>query len=408
MSRPDVLVLGGGPGGATLAALAAKAGASVVLVERDRFPREKVCGEFVSAEGCAVLGRLGLLPELERRGAAWMDSCRLSDRRGRLLDRPLPDLPGLGRQALGVSRSVLDATLLALAASAGADVRERCEGAAPLLDGGWVAGARVRSAGSRSDGEALRASVVVAADGRRSTMQRALRPWIGDPLMTRPRSWFGLEAHFEGNAGRLGRRIELHLFNGGYVGLGSVETGRVNLCLLTRVRALRRCGGSPDRLLEERVKANPAARASLEGLARAGDWKSVGPLRFGVRDASLSGAFLVGDAAGTVDPFCGEGISHALRGAEIALPFVLEAVARGRVTPDLAEGYRRTWLAEFAAVTRRARWLGTLLGSAPLAGGARALLAGPCRGLLPRLVLATRTGSPGRPRAVFARRGAGG
>lgn len=346
----------------------------------------------MAAEGCAVLRRLGLLGELERMGAVPMEACRLTDRRGRPLDIPLPDLPGAGRTGLGVSRGALDACLLALAAASGAEVRQKVEARAPLLEGGRVVGVRAAEVGSKGDGSAHHARLVVAADGRRSVLQRALAPSAGDPLRSGPRSWFGLAAHFEGEPWPPGRPIELHLFEGGYAGLAGIEGGRANLCLLVRVRALRQCGGSPDRLVAERLEANPAARASLRGGSRAERWRSVGPLRFGVRKPVLAGALLVGDAAGTVDPFCGEGISNALRGAEIALPFALEALARGRLTADLARAYTRAWLAQMGPITRRARWLGVLLKSGALSAAARACLAGPGRALLPRLALLSRTG----------------
>lgn len=393
MSQADLLVVGGGPAGASLAALAAAAGARVVVVERARFPRDKVCGEFVSAEGRAVLARLGLLGELESAGAQWMAACRLTDTRGRELVVGLPDLPRTGPLALGVTRALLDSTLLALALRKGAELRQPQEATAPLFTGGRVAGMRVRAVGSRGDGEEIRAGIVVAADGRRSVLGRALHPRLGDPRRSDPGSWFGLKVHLDADPARLARRIELHLFDGGYAGLAPVEGRRVNLCLMTRVRALRACGGSPARVLTERVLSNPAARERIDGSRPVGRWHSVGPLRFGVRRPSASGALFVGDAAGTTDPFCGEGISNALVAAELALPFALEAASSGGLDPDLALGYERAWLRAFAPVTARARRLGLMLGDPGLAGPILALLAGPARWLAPRLAAATRTGT---------------
>jgi flavin-dependent dehydrogenase len=74
VTRPELVVVGGGPAGAAIAAMAAAAGVRTLVIERDRFPRDKVCGEFVSAEGCAVLARLGLLPTLSAKGAMPMDA----------------------------------------------------------------------------------------------------------------------------------------------------------------------------------------------------------------------------------------------------------------------------------------------------------------------------------------------
>lgn len=372
--RPDVLVLGGGPAGAATAALCASAGARTLLLERERFPRDKVCGEFLSPEGVGALRRLGILAALCGGRPPAMDEAILSDRDGRRSSSPLPEIPGAGRAGLGLSRSRMDAAILEEAARRGVEVRERCEAVEPILDRGRVSGARLRS------GESLLAGVVVAADGRRSIVQRALAPGAGDPRRTTPRSWYGFKAHF--SRGRAASAaIELHLFDGGYAGIGAVEDDRDNLCFLATVGTLRACAGSPERILVERILRNPAARARLSGSRRCSPWKSVGPLRFGARRPVLSGAFLVGDAAGTIDPFTGEGMSHALTGAEALVPFLL----RGD-----AEGWEREWRRRFGAPTRRNRAIG-LLFERPRLGGA-ALRAIGSGALLRRLVAASRTG----------------
>jgi flavin-dependent dehydrogenase len=386
-------VAGGGPAGSTLAALAADAGARVVLVERERFPRDKLCGEFVSVEGRGVLERLGVMETLLEAGATSMSSIRLSSLRGRVVSAPLPDVPGIGRDALGISRRVLDAVLLERARRAGVEVRERFEAVAPVMDGEFVRGLRVRRVGASHGSEMLRATVTVAADGRRSMLVRALHPELGDPARSEPGSWFGLKTHLAVDAGRLENRIELHLFDGGYVGLGCIEGGRVNLCLMVTVRALRANGGSPDRLLRDHVTRNPAVAAVLAGGDRATDWKSIGPLRFGPRHPTAGGALFVGDAAGTIDPYSGEGIAHALRSAEAAAEYVLRAVHDGGLSPALAAAYRSAWFRAFGPSTRRVRVLGRLLESwwmGELTGAVLTTFGGR---LLPSLIAATRTGT---------------
>jgi flavin-dependent dehydrogenase len=388
----DLLVLGGGPAGAAIAALAAERGARVLVVDRDRFPRDKVCGEFLSVEGQGVLERLGVMRTLLAAGAVGIARSTITSRAGRAVDAPLPDLPGIGREALGVSRRLLDATLVDRARALGAVVRERCEAVVPLLEDGRVAGARLRGVGRRDEGEDVVAALVIGADGRRSALARALHPSLGDPPRCGPRSWFGLEVHLEGGFSVPRDRVELHLFDGGYAGIGPVEGGRVDLCFIVRVAALRACGGSPERVVRERILANPAARRSLAGTTPCSSWKSVGPLRFGPRRPTAAGALFVGDAAGTIDPFCGEGISNALKGAEVALPFALYAAARGGLGKDAARGYERAWRAAFVPVTRRARAIGFLFGHAVVGDLVLALLRGPARPLIPALVATTRTG----------------
>ena len=389
----DVVVVGGGPAGSTTALLAAAAGARVALLERATFPRDKVCGEFVSAEGCRVLERLGLLGELTSQGAQRIEGCRLSDLGGRRVDSRLPLVERAGREALGVSRALLDATLLDRARRRGATVLERHEATGPVSVDGRVVGVRARPVGRPEATTELRAALVVAADGRRSVLGRHLHPTLGDPRRSRPRSWFGLKTHLRADPRELAGRVELHLFDGGYAGLGPVEDGRMNLCLVVRVGVLRAAGGSPPRLVRERVLANPALREIVGDAPIGGPWHSVGPLRWGVRRPTAAGVLFVGDAAGTIDPFCGEGIANALRGAEIALPWALRAIERGRLTTDLARGYRRAWLRAFGPVTRRVRPIGYVLERPALARPMFGLLGGLGAGLLPRIVAATRTGA---------------
>jgi flavin-dependent dehydrogenase len=387
--RPwDVVVLGGGPAGAATAALCAAAGAKTLVLERDAFPRDKVCGEFLSGEGVDVLRRLGALDALAGLALPAMDGCLLSDDRGREVASSLPDLPGSGRRALGISRERMDLALLDLARRRGAVVRERCEAAAPVLHDGRVTGVRLRA-----HDEIVRARIVVAADGRRSIVQRALAPAIGDPLLTTEASWYGFKVHLRGDATRLCGRVELHLFDGGYAGLGAIEGGRINLCFLATVATLRACRGEPARIVAERILANPAARSRLEGSVEAGSWKTIGPLRFGARRAALSGALLVGDAAGTIDPFAGEGMSHALLGAELAAPFALTAARDGALSPRAARRWQSAWTAAFARTTRRARAVGWLFERPRIGRLALAAVAAGPDALLSRLVAATRTGA---------------
>lgn len=387
MNRFDLLVVGAGPAGSALAALAASAGARTLLVERARFPREKVCGEFVAAGGCAVLERLGVMRGLLGAGATRMDRCRITEPHGAAVAPRLSRSdPGADR-ALGVSRSLLDLALLEHAAACGAQVRQGWEAAAPVIEDGRVVGLRARH---RSD--APRARLVVAADGRRSMLARRLHPRPGDPRQTGPDSWFGLKSHFSVGPRSSRRAVELHLFEGGYAGIAPVEAGRLNLCLMATVRTLRHCGGSPDRLLDRRARRNPALDRTLAGASRASGWSSVGPLRFATRCPTAAGTLFVGDAAGTIDPFCGAGISHALRAAEIALPFALEAIDRGGLDRAAAQHYARAWYAAFAPLTHRARWLGRLFERPRLARPVLLLLGGAARGALPRLVAATRAG----------------
>jgi len=261
------------------------------------------------------------------------------------------------------------------------------------VENGRVTGVLSRPVGTDERDETIAAALVVAADGRRSMVQRALHPGIGDPLTTTSRSWLGIKAHFPDRTRGLSRRIELYVFDGGYAGLGPVEGGRLNLALIARVDALRACGNSLPRLFAERMLGNPLLAERLGNDPPCSPWKSIGPLRFNVRKATSHGVMFLGDAAGTIDPFSGEGMSNALRGAELALPFVLDALAKGGLTDAGARAWASAWRRAFVPVTRRARLFGRIFQHPRPASLAMSLLHLPHGArMLPSLVAATRTG----------------
>lgn len=386
--NPDLMIIGAGPAGGALALLAARRGLDVVLVEAAEFPRHKVCGEFISAEGAAVLRRLGIggntLPCIDR----W----RLTSLTGRSLAGRLPDFPGIGSAALGWSRAEMDRALLEGARRAGARILQPYRYLDTEFEDGRFAACRIHPVGQPEQIATLRPLVLVAADGRRSRLAALLQPsHVADPRRPDGESWWGLKSHRTGSGpGR--DRIDLHLFPGGYLGVGPIENERTNLCMLVRRDTLREAGGGPEDVYRKAALKNPIVRTELAGLEADGRWQAVGPLRFGPRLAAAAGVWFVGDAAGTVDPFSGEGISHALLGAEALLPRVEEAAARGGVDCELSEDWQRCWSKHFRTAGRSTRRLGRLLGHPRLAGWTIAALQNQ-PALVARLARQTRTAS---------------
>jgi flavin-dependent dehydrogenase len=167
----------------------------------------------------------------------------------------------------------------------------------------------------------------------------------------------------------------------------------LDLALIARVAALNACGNAPQRLFEERMLKNPLLADRLGGESPCSPWKTLGPLRFNVRTPASHGAIFVGDAAGTIDPFSGEGMSNALGGAELALQFVIDAVASGGLSAAGERAWIARWRGAFAPVSRRARFLGRIFEHPRPAALAMTLLRLPHGArVLPGLVAATRTG----------------
>jgi flavin-dependent dehydrogenase len=260
----EVEVIGGGPAGSAAALAALAEGSAVRLYEKARFPRHKVCGEFLSPEIEPLLDALGLLSQFRAAGPVRITRAVLH-LRGREKHFRLPE------PAFSLSRAALDGLLLGEALRRGAQLsHER----------------RKPAAGA---GAAL-----VVAHGRAAPRRPGSR-------------LFGFKAHFAAPDPRaFEEAVELYFFAGGYAGLSPVEHGTVNVCGLAPEESLRGAGFRPEGLL-------PAALlARLAALERRFDWLLTGPLVFRNEFQSRADAYLAGDALGFVDPFTGSGILAAL------------------------------------------------------------------------------------------------
>lgn len=344
-SRPfDVAIAGAGLAGASLALRLAGAGARVALLDPGVFPRDKLCGEFLSPESWGVLERLGLDGAVVRTGYHPIRTVRLSTPRGRILEADVvgPD----GRPGIGLSRSVLDDLLVRRARAAGAEVLEGTRVGGPVVRDGRVVGLTAR--GGHGGPFEVRATVVVAADGRHSGLVRR----TGTTRVCsrfRPRH-FGLKRHLwvaDTTASEPLGTVGLHLVPGGYGGTCRVEGSQTNFCALLPESALHRHRGDLDRLAAVWLGRNPVLARLWEASTPAGDWKTVSGVRVEVSTPRLAGIVYAGDCRGTVDPLGGQGMTMALLGAELLVPFVKEALAGGGAEPLLQRRYEAAWHGRF-------------------------------------------------------------
>ena len=321
----EVIVVGGGPAGAATATWLARAGHDVLLLDKTRFPREKACGEYLSPGVVAALDRLGALPAVRAGQAGWLSGMRVCGQHERVLlaydpaSAGQPDGP-----ALGIMRPLLDKAVLDRARACGVRVREGVYGRGALVEDGRVVGARLRGPAGE---EHARARFVVAADGSRSAVARSLG-------LERPVAWprrLGLVARYAG-VSRLERVGEMHVGRGGYCGLAPVGAGMVTAGLVVPLGAVP--PGEPvTRFYERQLAGMPGVAEALAGARRVTPVRGVGPLARRARRVAGPGYLLVGDAAGFLDPFTGEGVHRALRGAELAAAAIDEALRRGQARP---------------------------------------------------------------------------
>lgn len=315
MSRParyQVLVVGAGPAGSAVAATLAGHGREVLLVEAREHPRPKACAEYASPRIADELSRLGIGPAWRStaRPVNGMEVVRGPDR-VRVAYR---DRAGRVRPAWGVDRLSFDALLAASAAAAGADLRERSRVEQLVVEDGRVVGAILGTADGPLE---VRADWVIGADGARSTVARLL----GVARQPRIRR-VGLITHVDGDGG-LTDHGEMHVGSGYYVGLAPIPGGGMNVGM-----ALPMDGREPaERRYARAMEGLPAVQDRLAGLRRTTPLRGVAPIGHRVTRAAGPGWLLVGDAAGFLDPFTGEGIYRALRSGRAAAEAILDGSA---------------------------------------------------------------------------------
>jgi flavin-dependent dehydrogenase len=321
----DVIVVGGGPAGASAAIHLASVGARVLLLERKKFPREKLCGEFISPECLAHFARLGVAEAMASAGGTDLRETIFYGAGGRSVAVPSEWFNGASRGgaacALGLSRAEMDARLLARAREAGATVLEEAHAAGVVWEDGRVGGVRVRAQGGEE--RVYRARVTVDATGRTRALARRVerggRVREGDAVANeKRRRLVAFKAHLEG--ARVGEgACEIYFYRGGYGGLSGVEGGLSNLCFIVAARDVRALGSDAGRVMREVVMTNRRAAETLKDARVSSAWLAVALEGFGrFRVAPAPGLLAAGDAASFIDPFTGSGMLMALESGELA------------------------------------------------------------------------------------------
>ncbi len=358
MSRAfDAVIIGGGPAGSTAAALLARAGWAVAVVEKAPFPRPKVCGEFISATNQPLLEELGMAEAfLDRAGPAikrvglFAGSARLS--------APMPATPRL-RMAWGraLGRESLDTLLLSRARQCGAQVWQPWSADRLVKDvDGFACHIVAKITGESED---LRAPVIIAAHG---SWEPGRLPSQLSRSKARASDLFGFKARFT-NASLPEDLMPLLVFPGGYGGMVQSDSGRLSLscCVrrdrLERIRMDHDSVSAADAVLGHLRKTLLGVREVLAETRHDGPALCIGPIQPGIRHSPEDGIFLIGNAAGEAHPIVAEGISMAMQSAWVLCRRLIahrEQILTGRGLRQARREYEAEWRRAFGPRVRAA------------------------------------------------------
>jgi flavin-dependent dehydrogenase len=344
----DAVVIGAGPAGSTAALMLARAGWSVAVVEKAKFPRRKVCGEFISATSLPLLQEIGVAepfleragPEVRRVGLFAQDT---------LLNSAMPPTSGSGgRWGRALGREQLDLILLEAAARAGARLW-RPWSATDLRPGqdGFVC-----TIATKSGSVELVGRIVIAAPG---SWER--NAWIiPEPGGHKPSDLLAFKAHFA-DADLPADLMPLLVFPGGYGGMVHSDGGRVTLSCCIRRDMLQACrrryptAHAGNAVLQHIRVSCRGVRDALRHARLAGGWLSSGPIRPGIRKRYSAGIFRIGNIAGEAHPIVAEGISMAMQSSWLLCRQLIadqEGAVSGRARAQVARAYQAEWQKAFA------------------------------------------------------------
>ena len=321
----DLIIVGAGPAGSACAITAARAGAKVLLLEKDHFPRQKVCGEFVSPESLGLLH--GFLKDGRFQSCPQVISSRI------FLDNKTIALP-VSPAAQSIPRFDLDAALFAAAQNAGVTAYEGVAVSEVQRDEVFHV---------RTPESTYAARTVVNATGRWSKLTQF--------DVAGKDKWIGLKAHFTEPSPP--QSVDLYFFPGGYCGVTPVGPNSINACAMVRADAAH--------TLEDVFTKEPRL------FQRSRAWKplfstvTTSPLYFRESETESNGMFLVGDAAGFIDPFAGDGISLALQSGTLAAESIVPFLHGSCSLEEAHQQYRTAYRKRFAPAFRNAARLRSAL-----------------------------------------------
>ncbi|MDE1045049.1 MAG: NAD(P)/FAD-dependent oxidoreductase [Nitrospinaceae bacterium] len=356
MNSFDVIVIGGGPGGCSMALDLNRRGYNVALCDQAKFPRDKVCGEFISPGADPILEQLGVLNAIEALTPKRLKGVAISSYESAemVIGYPVSTGSKLRPTSLSVPRYQLDALFLKQIQIAGVKVFEQHKVTDFIFNDGCVAG--VQGWDETKTSFSINCKLVVDAGGRNAVSLRKFS------LKREPkgRSKIAFSAHWQGV--RLPEDYcYMHISRPGYTGISSVGNGRANVVMVVEGSALTSAKiENPETFYHRVLMQNCRRSKMLENGERVEPVRSVESLAFAVKPVPCGGLILVGDATGFIDPFTGEGIYLSLRSSQLAGEVIHAGFENSNFSKNFLSVYDQRRQQEFGSkflLSRVLQWL---------------------------------------------------
>jgi flavin-dependent dehydrogenase len=353
-TKPDVIIIGGGLAGLISAIHLSKFGLKIILIEKNEYPKHKVCGEYISNEVLPYLQWLGLdIPTLK---PSIISKMEFSTATGKIISSDLP----LG--GFGISRYELDHYLYKKAIKNGCQIIHDTVTDIQFIDNGF----RI----STSNNLEFKSRIAIGAFGKRSNIDQQLnRNFIRENS-----PWLAVKAHYSGDFPN--DLVGLHNFKGGYCGVSKVENKKINICYLADYETFKKYKNIEE-FQSKIICKNPHLKAIFEKCTLLFEKPlTISQISFEKKDAVENHILMIGDTAGLIHPLCGNGMAMAIHGAKIASESIM-AFLDNKISSrkELEEKYTQEWNKNFKNRIRTGRFLSKILQQEKLAAFLTQLLA---------------------------------
>jgi len=340
MEQKEVVIIGGGLAGLTAAIHLSKVGIKVILIEKNSFPKHKVCGEYISNEILPYLNWLDV--DILSLKPTHIDKLQFSISNGKTINTTLP----LG--GFGISRYTLDAFLYDKAIANGCEVIQDNVEAIDFTDFIFTV--------KTLRGSVYKTPAVLGAFGKRSNIDQKMNRGF----IQKKSHWLAVKAHYSGSFDDT--VVGLHNFKGGYCGVSKVEEGKINICYLADYKTFKQYKNIED-YQQQVVQKNPVLKAIFKECIPVFEKPlTISQISFDKKQPVENHILMIGDSAGLIHPLCGNGMAMAIHSAKIAselLYHYYSGTVKSR--PELEDAYNSKWKSQFGQRLKTGRMLSDLL-----------------------------------------------